>query len=187
MDEADVKRWVGDDVQAFRREGPDERSVLPNVAVGERVLGPGRTAIEQGAASQPRALVGRVAIQPGLALVEMVEKQITRAAHVGAGRRQSSHLDVQAMGRVPVVVVPMGDQLTPTQFAGQVAFRTHGKPLFETHVTDTLIVGDEVGDGILAVVHNDEFSRWIILPQKVPDGLADKAPSVAGWHYAANE
>ena len=96
-------------------------------------------------------------------------------------------MDAEALGRDPVVVIPVGDQLSVAHLAGQVALCTDGQPLCEMHVVDALIVRYEVGDGVLSIVDDDELARWIILAQKVPDGLAHKSPPIAGRHDATHQ
>src|SRR5438132_5683824 len=78
--------------------------------------------------------------------------------------------------------VPVSNQAPLTQFTPEVTFGTKRETAIKPHVAYALVVRDQVGNRILAVVEDNQFSLRIILAEGVPDRLADKAPPIARRH-----
>jgi hypothetical protein len=80
----------------------------------------------------------------------------------------------------------MGNQFTPRCFTAQVALRRQGGALAKSEVADTLVVGQQIADRVVAVVHDDQFTLWVALAQEIMHRLTDEAAAIARRHDATD-
>jgi hypothetical protein len=88
---------------------------------------------------------------------------------------------------MPVVVVPVHDQVAAGQPDALVSLGAQRETLGETDVPDLRLLGNQVRDIIVAVVQDDQFFVGIILAQEVSDRPRDKLPSVVCRHDAGDQ
>ena len=124
---------------------------------------------------------------PG-ALPTGVEKQhAIETANIDIGGKERLDLKAQALRRVPIVVIPMGDNVAVRLLTSPVPFGADGLSAMMAQIADSWVNGNKVGDRILAIVEDHKFFVRIILSQKQPDRLRHEAPTVRRWHDARNE
>ena len=167
---------------------PDKAVVLADHHVVKPVLQPPVAAIHQGGAVGPGRLVGRITVFPCLLRQRVVKQHpvqpADRRAAVGLQRRQ---LLAQPGWRIPVVVVPVGDEFAVRQLAGQIALGANAQTLRQPLVADIGLRRDQIGNTVLAIVENDQLGVGVILHGKQRQRLWDKLAAVGGGHDAGDE
>jgi hypothetical protein len=91
---------------------PDEARVLADHNLGEAVLFPERASVEKSITGDPRPTRLRIVVKPRQALPRLGIEEAARPAQIGARLFELGDLVRKPMWRVPVVVVPVGDQRT---------------------------------------------------------------------------
>src|SRR6266702_929072 len=91
------------------------------------------------------------------------------------------------MGRMPIVVIPMGDEVTPRLLTGQVALFTNRRSVRQPDIAYAVVWRDQLLDRIRAVVHDDQLSGGIVLAQKIFDRPRHEGPPIIGRHDAGDE
>src|SRR5262249_10925381 len=144
----------------------NKTSIFPDIDLGKWRPLPQRPSITQCRAAYPTRASGWVDIFPR-ALPRGVEKQhAIETANIGIASGEHLHLKAQAMRRVPVVIVPMGNDLAARFFASVVAFGADRLAVMMAKITDLRVRRDEIGDRIVAVVEDHQFPFGIILRQE---------------------
>ena len=92
----------------------------------------------------------------------------------------------EAAGTVPVVVVPVSDEIA--RAISQARLRLAPRSCdWETGVANSGRTLEEIADGIGAVVDDDEFFPGIALSLKTGEGEVDEAAAIVGGHDAGDE
>ena len=161
----DRRRTVRAADGAHRQRPQEGRDVVAG-AFGEGMGDPEGAAPRECRAVEPDERAGPWIETPDPAGERLVVQQAVQR-HDGRALLQRRHLAREAVRAVPGIVVPGGDQLAPCEPAGEVAAGAGGQRCVEADVAD-------------AWVDDDQLERVILLAQKAPERLSDKAPPVCG-------
>jgi hypothetical protein len=151
------------------------------------MTGPEVTPVTEGAAREPGSLPGRVDVAPGAAGLDVVEEEGPKAADIQPRVQEARDLVREAVRRVPVVVVPVHDDVATGLAHALVALGAQGEPPRLANVADLGVGGDQVADGVVAVIHDDQLLVGVILAQEVGDGARDERPAVVRRHDAGDQ
>src|SRR5438270_9593378 len=108
---------------------------------------------------------------PGLPSRQVEDAAGLQARHVRRPGEQRPYLVVQTVWSVPVVVVPLSDELALSERAGLVPLATDRGAMGQTQIPDPRPFRDEVGDGLPPVVHNDQLPVGVALAREVVQRL----------------
>src|SRR5687768_1667969 len=100
----------------------------------------------------------RSAEVPECAIDEAGQPTTTQASDVRLSAAQGCQLARQALRPVPVIVIPLHDELTPGHVACEVAFRPNAVALCQPVVMHAGLPGYLMLDRLRAVVDDDELS-----------------------------
>ena len=81
----------------------------------------------------------------------------------------------------------MDDDLAPRLGTADVALLADRVALRQSDVADAGVVRYEVGDGVGAVVHDDELAVGQVLAKEAADGVGHEEPPVVRRHDARNQ
>src|SRR5258706_13417995 len=71
--------------------------------------------------------------------------------------------------------------------ARDIAFFANGHDFAQSHVANTVVVGEEIGDRIVPVIEDKELAIGIRLTEKTSDRAGHEATPAAGRHDARDE
>ena len=186
MNHGDVKFKIGQDGGFDAAVFPDKARVFADADVVEAVVLPERFFIAQRAAGKPHFVLHRIFVQPKLPRAQIPKEQLLNAANLRVAREQRLHLIANAMPRLPIVVIPMQNNLGAAALDREISFRAGGKLFGQCEISNLRIRRHEICNGIPAVIHDDQLFVRIILLQKVFDRLRYKVASVASRHDAGD-
>ena len=106
-----------------------------------------------------QSTVERIADRPESPGLELEEGDGSEARDVGPSRDQRAELRRQPAWRVPVVVVPLHEEVTLGLCAGQIALRTDALAPRAADVPDPRVIGHQLRQAVLAVVDDDQLPR----------------------------
>src|SRR6185369_5586931 len=118
--------------------GPHKARVFAHLNVGEFVTAPKALAIRERVAGDPRSFRSRITILPRLIARRIKVRDATAATHIRAALDHRPHLRAHAPRWVPVVIIPMHDELAARFFTREVAFGANRQLLIETHVANAI-------------------------------------------------
>ena len=117
----------------------------------------------------------------------VVEEERLEPTQIGTGTLQRVDLCAKPPWGVPIVVVPVRNELAGRVLAGEVTLGPDRPTTLEPDVTKPGVVGDEIADRIGTVIDNNQFLIGIILAKEIADCLGDKRPAVAGRHNTRDQ
>jgi hypothetical protein len=100
---------------------------------------------------------------------------------------QRIDLIAQTLRRMPVVVVPVRDDVAARGLARPIALRPDRDLLIQAEIANTIILRDEIADRVGAIVDDDQFLGLVILPQEVFNRARDELAAVVRRHDAGDE
>src|SRR5262249_46132764 len=109
---------------------------------------PKTLAVTEGVASNPWAARYRVSVLPDLIGSRLVIQQPARPANVRIVLKQRIDLGTDAPRGIPVIIIPVDDDLAAGEFAGQISLCSDGKLRVERDITDSIVHGHQVSHRI---------------------------------------
>jgi hypothetical protein len=100
---------------------------------------------------------------------------------------QRIDLIAQAMRRMPIVIVPVRDDLAARGFTRPIALRPNRDFLVQADIANAIIARNEIADRVSAVVDDDQFLGLVILPQEVFNRTRDELAAIVRRHDAGDE
>src|SRR5215213_10844862 len=119
--------------------GPDKARVFAHLNIGKLMTVPKALAISERVAGDPRPYRRRIAILPRLISHRIEVRDATAAAQIHAAIEHCAHLRTHAPRWVPVVIIPMHDELALRFFTREITLRPDRQLLIETHVANAII------------------------------------------------
>ena len=168
----------------------EQRNVLGKVDVGiSQSLRDQRAAKDQSAADDITAKHMATQVVAGLpeGIGEREHARVGKSGHVGLARHDRRDLMAEPARSVPIVVVPVGDDLTPGVPAGDVTLFSDARPFGKMNVADAFLTFEEVADRFGAVVNDDELFVRVVLVEETTKGNANERTSIGGRHDARDE
>src|SRR5882724_7953766 len=107
-----------------------------------------------------------------------MEQHLPETADFRSFAKQCFYLIANAVGRNPVIVIPVHDEVALAGLHALIAFCAHSLALRRPYVFYPRISWRQVGDAILAVIQNYKFAIGIVLLQKILYRQRHKSPSV---------
>src|SRR5207244_8742579 len=94
--------------------------------------------------------------EPAVGLLQ--DEPVLEPGDVRVTAQDGSRLALETVRAIPVVVVPMGDELPARFGTGAVALRADRQSPFDAEVAHGRLVPDQVGDRIASVVDDDQLA-----------------------------
>ncbi|MFK4727432.1 hypothetical protein ABIE89_008532 [Bradyrhizobium niftali] len=186
MHQPDKEAVVGQDMDSRPVRADDEAGVLADRYLGKRMRTPVRFSIAQRRAADPGPRGAGIDIFPCPARARLDEQDAVDAADIGLVALKRLDLGADARRRVPVVVVPVQNDVTARLGASGIAFGAERPVAAGTEIADLRMRGYQFGKAIVAVIEDDEFLVGKVLPEKHADRLRHELPPVRGGHDAGN-
>ena len=186
VNQTDKETIVRQDVDMRIARRHDETRVLADTDLGKRVGAPDSLAIAQSRAIHPSGQRLGIHIFPGLPGKRVDEEDTVNAADVGLGMFQRLDLRGDARRSVPIIVVPVQDNVAMRFRAGRVALGADRLALLAADVTHLLMLRNQIGNAVVAIVEYDEFLVEEVLRQEHGDRPRHELAPVGGRHDAGN-
>src|SRR6185437_12496141 len=167
------------------RDAGDEANVFADLNGFEVATLPSALGVQERA--EPCASATAVRVAEGLVVLAIDVVHGCRARALPVGIAHGVHLRADAGWRIPVVVVPVGDPGAAGLLAGEVTFRTCVELAVETEVADARIGGKKIGDGLRAIVDDDELKVGVILRIETSERYGDESAAIVRRHDATDE
>ena len=87
---------------------------------------------------------------------------------------------------MPVIIVPMSDNVTSCLLTGQIALASDRQPIRYMVIADAFICWHQIANSVAPIVDDDQLFVGIILAQKVLNGVLDEGTTITGWHDATH-
>jgi len=158
MNSPDTETGIRQIDNAGSRVSPHEMRIFTDADVPETGPLPRNSAVRERVARHPRAAWSLIGVLPGACPVRIPVIQAAGAANVGVTVYQRDHLPRQSVRRVPVVVVPVGDDFSCGQLTCTVALPPQSEPWLAPHITNAGLIGDEVLHGLGTVVEDQQLA-----------------------------
>ena len=166
---------------------PDESRVLAHLDFRKWMRRPTRPAISERVAGNPSPTASCIAIPPGPRRRRVVVKERAGPANLRVACAQRLDLLRYTVGRVPVVVVPVNDELAVSRSAGDIAFRADVLFSGQPNERNRGSSGRKRRDSCRAVVDDDELQIRIVLSKKTTHRVRHKMKPVARGHDAGDQ
>src|SRR4051794_11238369 len=88
---------------------------------------------------------------------------------------------------MPIVVIPMNDDLAQAQVDAAVPLGTKRDRAVRAKVADARVARHAVFDRIGTIVENDQLTVWVVLVEKAVDRTDDEVAAVTRGHDAGDE
>jgi hypothetical protein len=128
-----------------------------------------------------------VAVEPGPAGGGLEEEHLAQPADLGAGGAHGLVLQGDALGAVPVVVVPVHQQVAAGELHAAVALEAEGDAGIQAHIAQARVGGQQVAHRVVAVVEDQQLAGRVALAQEAGDRPRHKGAPVGGGHQAGDE
>ncbi len=193
MADIEVQPFVGElrETASLSQRALQEGRVLAERAVGvAREVLPDVAAVDEGAAADALGAQARVQVRgarPELPALEIEERDRRERHDVGRPEQKWLHLRSQSRGVVPVVVVPMRDDGSACELAGEVELLAQRCSVRCADVANAGILGQRGGECAVAVLDDHQLAVRVVLAIEVPNGLQREVRPLARRHDAAHE
>ena len=98
------------------------------------------------------------------------------------GRLHEGDLIADSPVRVPIIVVPVQDDLPLRRLAGEVTLFSESDRLVQPEIPNHCNSWNQILDNVRTVIHYDELASRIILAQKILDGSGHERSAVTCRH-----
>ena len=169
VDHGDNEIGIFQTAEARRGGLPDKAHILGDIDLRKTMLLPKALVVAERVAGDPGPQPGGINVLPGvlrggLKIVETVE-----TADVEIVLEELRDLVGEPPGGVPIVVVPVENDVARGALAGEIALGADGVSAVEPDVADLWIVGDEVAHTVGAVVNDEKFFVSVVLAEEERD------------------
>src|SRR5215510_7336021 len=138
MDSRHTQSRIGEICDCTSFTGPHKARVFANLNVWKLVTGPKTLAVSERIAGDPRSFRRWITIFPRLIARRIEIRDATAATNVSAAFKHRSHLRAHAPRWIPIIIVPMHDELASRFFTGEIALGADRQLLIETDVANAI-------------------------------------------------